>query len=288
MSNFRPEKYPKIIHIGTQKAGSTYLYNLLLGHPDLTLSRETEVNFFSDKYDLGVEWYLGTFPDGPNKIDISPTYFKGGRVIAERIKDTFPEPKKLKFLIFLRNPIDYLVSHFTMHHMIGYFKNSPKLYPDPPKNIIDFLQKFPKYPNRAKYYKLLIKEWFTVFDKSQFKVILFENFISREEETLGQIFQFLGVRDVKLETKPISQNRRLRYRFLYYLRGKIAKRSYLKKILKKNLTINSLVSKYLTAKSSDKLTPDQRSQIKNLLTADVEKLKNELGLDLSLWSDFKN
>ena len=170
-------QFPTRFHIGTQKAGSTYLYNLLSSHPDTSLSERTEVSFFGRHFDEGPEWYAQEFLDKGTKIDISPTYFRDGTVVAPRIKAFYEKPEELRFLLILRNPVDYIASHFRMHHLHNYFEKRSAIFPKPTEDIVLFLKRYPEYASRTQYHALL-REWLMYFTRGQFLVVLFEDFVS--------------------------------------------------------------------------------------------------------------
>ena len=109
---------PTRFHIGTQRAGSSYIYNLLKSHPGVSLSPRQEIHFYTRKFEQGVDWYLSNFGSGGTPIDTSPKYFHRGEVVAPRIKTMLGDARPY-FLLVLRNPIDYAFSHFRMHQRQG-------------------------------------------------------------------------------------------------------------------------------------------------------------------------
>ena len=60
------EGLPTRYHLGTQKAGSTYLHNLLKEHPDISTAKELHL-FLKEIED--VEGYLGRFTSNKIRID---------------------------------------------------------------------------------------------------------------------------------------------------------------------------------------------------------------------------
>lgn len=53
---------PSFLIIGTQKGGTTSLYQYLLQHPQMLAAQQKEIHFFDLKYELGDGWYLSQFP----------------------------------------------------------------------------------------------------------------------------------------------------------------------------------------------------------------------------------
>jgi GT2 family glycosyltransferase len=108
--------------LGAQKAGTTTLWELLRGHPQLSLPAAKEVPFFSDddRYARGVDWYLKTFFDRVDEARLhgtaTPQYMTGSSSvgvveIAARIAATAPE---VKLIALLRDPVERAISHYRM------------------------------------------------------------------------------------------------------------------------------------------------------------------------------
>ena len=79
---------PTFIGIGAQKCASTWIYDILKDHPDVALSELKEVDFFSYKYDHGLQWYENNFSEaGTQSVigEISPSYFHEPAVPARAV-----------------------------------------------------------------------------------------------------------------------------------------------------------------------------------------------------------
>ncbi len=281
------ENFPRLIHLGTQKAASTYLYNLLACHPKITLPKTTEINFFSVHYDKGIDWYLGCFPQGENKIDTSPKYFMQGEKVAPRIeeyaKSHLTEPPL--FLLILRNPIDYLNSHFLMQQSQGFFKDNPD-YPVPENSLADFIKRYPDYLKRAQYARILKKHWLANFPLEQFEIVVFEEFIQNEQEVIKKILAFWQLLPVRLKASKISKNQRLRYDWLTFLRKRVSQRQQLKDFLKSNQAFNYFYDNFLTRQPTASLSNQDRNYLKDALKDDVRELKSLVNKNIKFWQDF--
>lgn len=276
-----------IFHIGTQKAGSTFLYNLLAKHPDITLSKFTEINFFSNNYELGQDWYLDSFQGEKNRIDTSPKYFMTGETVAPRIKKySETNGSKPLFLLILRNPIDYLYSHFQMHLTQGFFKKNPDKFPEVEKNIVKFIKKYPDYINRAMYSNLLKNYWLPYFNIEQFKIVSFEDLIKNQEEVMNEILSFWNIPNMSLTANRTSKNKMLRFKFLFKAQTFATKNKKIKDFLKSNKFFNLLYNNILTSKSIRKIEEEDRQFLKNIFKDDVHNLKQLLNKDFKYWKDF--
>ena len=97
---------PNFLCVGTQKAGTSTLFEILRQHPDIFLPPEKETHFFySDgNYAQGASWYKAAFYSdwaGQKVIgDITPEYMFRKNV-PERIKATLGADVKIVFMSYL-------------------------------------------------------------------------------------------------------------------------------------------------------------------------------------------
>lgn len=105
---------------GTEKAGTTSVFDYLCAHPQVCGSSKKETDFFSDGFmgDLrqDAECYAGYFSrcvDGvPVLMEASPGYLGQAAAVAPRMRALIPE---VKILFILRNPIDRFYSSYHFH-----------------------------------------------------------------------------------------------------------------------------------------------------------------------------
>ena len=60
-------RLPQFLIIGAQKAGTTWMHEMLGEHPDVFMPTPKELHFFDQRqvYDQGLEWYAGNYADAP-------------------------------------------------------------------------------------------------------------------------------------------------------------------------------------------------------------------------------
>jgi len=109
-----PERMPNVIVIGAMKAGTTSMHNYLDVHPDVAVSAEKEMRFFSDPRAL--DWlgrYQEHFPAGTRyRVESSPHYTKLPVVpgVVDRMADLVPDAR----LIYLvRDPVERIVAEYV-------------------------------------------------------------------------------------------------------------------------------------------------------------------------------
>ena len=174
------------IGIGVQKSASTWVYRVLEDHPEASVSTPKELDFFSDNFNKGIEWYESYFTlDGSKKVagDISPSYFTS----LEAIKNAKQYNQDLKIIVTLRDPIARAYSNHL--HLIrlgeGYYKGKDLTFEAG-------LAAHPEYLEQSYYFKHL-SEWFSNFPKENILVMLQEEI---EKDPVGhteQLYSFLGI-----------------------------------------------------------------------------------------------
>lgn len=268
----QPSEFPWRIHLGTQRAGSSYLNNLLRSHPDVALSRLQEPSFYTNRFKKGRQRYLESFPERGHRVDTSPAYFVKGRRSAPRIKELVPEAR---FSLILRDPVDYLDSLFHLQRNQGRLSG--------PERLPEFVERFPWYLDHARYHTILSRHWFSRFEPSQFKIFLFEEFVQDNRRCMNDLLEFWELTPMPLSASVSSTNRTLRSPTLHKLKSKAVKIAWLKKILKSNPVFNLVYDKLLTGRP-DKLSPEERSRVLELLVQDIEELAELIGPAVLRWT----
>ena len=107
---------PNTFLIGTQKSGSTSLYDWISQHPDVCGDlglKDLSFLVKDELYDKGLSYLSDMISDVYDKekiifhSSVQYIYYKKG---IERLKHHFPNGK---FILILRNPLDRLISAFT-------------------------------------------------------------------------------------------------------------------------------------------------------------------------------
>jgi len=200
--------------IGSQKCGTTSLYNYIVEHPDVIAPLTKELRFFDLNFSKGPEWYAGHFP--PIQFSIFNRQIKGEGTpyyifhprVPERVYYHFP---KVKLIALLRNPIDRAYSHYNGRLRNGYenlsFEEAIEKEEERLKGEIDKIktiddyysynhQNF-SYLSRGIYYEQ-IKQWLKFFPRKQLLIICSEEFFSNPSATYKRVIAHLGLRDFSL------------------------------------------------------------------------------------------
>ena len=190
---------------GAQKSGTTALHYFLSKHPQIALPDRQEMHFFDDEeifsrpadYEL-LHRHFGPLRRGQIIGEVTPSYLYW-QPAMERIRDYNPQ---IKFVILLRSPIDRAFAHWNMQR----FKD---------REPLDFMDAIKEEPHRIAtplsiesrrfsyvdrgFYSVQLERVFKFFSREQVQVVKFEEFRDRKQETLDAIFDFLGVKRIRID-----------------------------------------------------------------------------------------
>ncbi len=182
---------PQFLVIGTQKGGTSSIYENLTHHPQIVRALTKELHFFDGNFEKGWDWYHGQFPvrfhpkalatrlTGRRTMtgEATPSYLFFPHV-AERIAQCCP---KAKFIALLRNPVSRAYSQLQMEIRGRQISRIPG---DPLVDELRFLQKYTvDRPTYERFFYDYASNWATLFRHS-FGAYPYEQFHAKT--TAGQ------------------------------------------------------------------------------------------------------
>jgi hypothetical protein len=187
--------------LGSQKGGSTWLYNTIRQHPQVNTPKH-ELHYFSsdENFQKGVGWYHSHFNGtGESKIygEKTPEYLtviptKNKKTSTVACKRIYDYNSNIKLLVVLREPVARLrsaINHMYRTRRIAPWVTAHDLVLGGKKNAADefsLLENGLYYENLVEYYK--------VFPKSQLKILFFEtDILENPEKTMEGVCDFLEV-----------------------------------------------------------------------------------------------
>ena len=150
------------IGVGAQKSGTTWLFDMLSEHPQVSFGEEKELNFFSKRkfflskdtgnYEKGLDWYRSKIDYDDSKVngEISVDYMLD-EGCADRIKQHCPDDVKL--FAVLRDPVERAHSHYHYSNQVF----------DIGADSEDCAFTYDEYLERSRYYHKL-KSYFDTFE----------------------------------------------------------------------------------------------------------------------------
>lgn len=272
------------IGVGGQRCATTWLYNILNEHPEIKMSTEKELHFFSYYYHFGYEWYDQHF-DSSLKIrsgEFSTSYLYDNQSPLRVHKYN----KNIKILVSIRNPISRLFSHHK-HEILGRRVLRTNVNP---KLLID---QNPSYLEYGLYFKYL-SYWLKVFPSKQIHIVLFDEIKKNPKKVVSKLYEFLGVDE---SFTPLGLNNKInkswtpKNDFIHKNQKRIAalSRTYGLGLLIDGLKIMGIkgaIDKANKNENHDKLEMDKEflEYANAYFNKDIEKMSNLLGLDLNkIW-----
>ena len=207
MFGFKQHKVERLDFIvpGAQKSGTTALHYFSSKHPQIALPDRQELHFFDDEenfsrtpvdYEL-LQRHFRPIRRGQISGEVTPSYLYW-KPAMERIHAYNPQ---IKLVILLRNPIDRAFAHWNMQR----FKD---------REALDFMDAIKEEPRRIAtplsiesrrfayvdrgFYSMQLERVFKSFPREQVHIVKFEEFRDRKQESLDSIFDFLGVKRIRI------------------------------------------------------------------------------------------
>ncbi len=175
---------PDFVGIGVQKAGTTWWYDRIAGHPSVASpSAAHKERHFFDRFGAqpfgphDVEQYHGWFPRRPGQIagEWTPDYFTYDWT-PQLLRRAAPDAR---LLLLLRDPVDRLKSGLAHRRRMGESVDGA--------GVADAVQ-------RGFYHRALVT-WLDYFDKDRFLILQYERCVADPSGQLEATFRFLGIPD---------------------------------------------------------------------------------------------
>lgn len=280
-----PGPLPTFVVIGAAKAGTTSLWYYLRAHPQVFMCSPKEPEFFVSEgsWARGIDWYRTLFAEGAaatavGEASTSYSWFPRHKWVPGRMREIIPE---VRLVYLIRNPIDRMISMFRFRVDLGLETRS-----------IDEALTDPLYVEPS-LYAMQIDQYLEHFDRTQLLVLTSDELSTRRDETLGRVYRFIGVDDLKAPKSDVmgefnrAEDHRRRYRFVPRVRG--TKIYWLaRRVLPSNSPIFSLAYRLLTRRASTPAhavqpSQDTRRRALELLAPDLERLPGILGPEFHCW-----
>lgn len=181
------DQLPDFLFIGPDKAGSSWMYEILQSHPQCFIPEAKDIYFFNRYYYFGIDWYRNFFsPAGATPVkmkgELSHDYLFS-ELAADRIQKHLPG---VKLITCLRDPIDRTFSHYLYLVRSGLTRASFRAA----------LQQFPELINNSRYATHL-GVYLDRFPREQLLILDFNDFKTDSREFARKLFDFLGIEFVE-------------------------------------------------------------------------------------------
>ena len=260
--------------VGPQKAGTTWIDEVLRRHPDVALPSKTKETFFFDqRYTKGLEWYWRHFEGSPLRQkdatvgvfrvgEAAPSYFADERA-RRRIASSQGSPK---IIIALRDPVDRCYSLYRHHFLRGRMKGS----------FGEALKRYPELIDSSRY-RHFCASWAADFGAANVLLVNQAKIEDHAADIARSIFAFIGVRALELGDLNFRANDQIQPASLAVARsaavlGRMMRRAGahgLMNLLKKS-PLYTLVAKGGKADAVPAATLGDRQFLAHILADDVQ------------------
>lgn len=111
-------RLPNFLYIGPDKAGSSWLHDVLIEHPQIFMTPAKDLYFFDRYYDKGVDWYASHFEKATDERivgEVCQDYLFHPEAAA-RVEAVLDSPR---FMVTLRDPVDRAFSSYLYMLKMG-------------------------------------------------------------------------------------------------------------------------------------------------------------------------
>lgn len=181
---------PTFIVIGPGRVGTSWMYEILLEHPEVCMATGIkETHFFNAYYHKGSKWYYKFFSNCRNVRaigEISNLYFYD-KEVPKRIHELLPD---VKLITCLRDPLERMASVYLYRKRSGEldctFEKAIEQHPD----LL--------YDN---FYYSLINNYLQYFSREQMTILFYEDLKQDPQFFVKQLFRAIHVDE---HFKPVN------------------------------------------------------------------------------------
>lgn len=187
---------PTFIGIGAQKCASSWLHRIAACHPQVGVSAEKEVDFFSYRFDHGYQWYEDRFrhcADRGAVGETSPSYFCDPRA-PMRVRRYNP---CARIIVSLRDPVERALSNHRHEVRVGHVRGDLRFSTGLDNN--------PMYIDQGRYATHL-RRWFRHFRPEQLLVVLMEDIVRDPLAVSRTVYRFMGVDPAFVPLAPAQRD----------------------------------------------------------------------------------
>jgi hypothetical protein len=268
---------PNCLYIGTSKAGSTWIFDLLSRHPDIFAASGKGLYFFDSHFDNGWDWYLSHFEgagDRPISLEISHSYLYS----AEACQRIAAYRSAMKLLVCVREPVSRTFSDYLDHVKNGRYQGT----------FAEAIEQLPSIVDRSRYATHLRPYWET-FGSNQVHVGVFDDLSERPQQFADELFDFLGIARMPLRAgqlvkmmpagKPRSQSVMTFTKYLSKRLKQLGFRALMGRI-KRSRRVRDVLYQAYTDRDKPKPTAEEAAKLRALFKPEVEELDRMLGTQL--------
>jgi hypothetical protein len=272
---------PNFIFIGPDKAGSSWLHEVLKAHPEIHVTPAKDVYFFDRYYHWGLDWYRERFRERGNEkvvCEVCHDYLFSP-VAAERMYHDLPG---VRLMVCLREPIERAFSAYLYLRKFGWTRAT----------FEEEIVANPSLLSRGRYFSHL-KPYLERFGPERLLISRFDDLMEDPGKFAASVFRFLGVREVDLpdrllhRTLPAGEARSVRVAKLAKSGAQVLRRLGMPRLvgaLKSSAAVQNLLFVPYSEAAKPSAAPATRRSLQAEFRDEIDALDRALGTDLAgLW-----
>lgn len=173
---------PNFIYIGPDKAGSTWLFEVMSWHPQVYMASAKDICFFDWHFNKGVDWYERHFDGVADEAivgEVSHNYLFS-QSAPVRIQKTLS--KNIKLMVCLREPTERAFSAYLYLLKHGLYT----------KDFESALEEVPELIEHGRY-ATHVGRYLEVFDRDRIYVANFDDLKADSAQFAQDLFAELGI-----------------------------------------------------------------------------------------------
>lgn len=271
------DRLPNFIYIGPGKAGSTWLHETLIRHPQIYLSDAKELYFFDRYYNRGLDWYQSQFaqakPEHRVVGEICQQYLFNADA-PKRIHDTLGD---VSLMVTIREPAARAFSSYLYMLKHGAVTGTFK----------EVLETRPTILNPSRYASHL-KRYLEHFDESLIYCGVFDDLAEDPQRFLDPVLSWLDVDpmtlDDNLRAPRLGASRARSSTVARFVRdaANLARRNRSAKLIgyvKRSPLVHKVLYRPLD-ESTPRMSDDDARRVRDSLEGEIIEVEKMFGLDL--------
>jgi hypothetical protein len=269
---------PNFIYTGPDKAGSSWLHEVLIRHPQVFMPEAKDLYFFDRYYHKGMAWYLRHFEGaGPEHVvvgEVTQDYLADPRC-PQRIEESLGH---VRTMVTLRDPADRAFSSYL--YML---KHGEK-----PGTFLEALEGRPELIEHGRYGAGLMR-YIERFGRDSIHVAVFDDLVADPQAFVDELLAWLDIEPVTLDEEmlearlPASKARSVLVARLVRMGAVLARAAdgaNLVGRVKRSPVVQRVLYRPL-AGDRPEMTDEERRAVHDALADDLALLERELGLGLA-------
>lgn len=268
---------PNFIYIGPAKAGSTWLHETLIRHPNMFLTAAKDLHFFDRYFDRGEQWYADQFaaarPEHRVVGEVCQNYL-ASPVAAERMHACLGDGVRL--MVTLRNPVERAYSHYQ--YMLRHGER--------PGSFRHALESHRSLVKQCRYARDL-ERFLAYFPRESIYVGVFDDLRADPQAFVDGLLEWLGLppmvlqrgqRDARLPASKARSTSAARAAHRYAVWARDHDQAGLVGRLKRSQFVERLF--YRPVVKAPPMTEEDAAYVRGRLQRDVTRLERLVGLPL--------